>query len=266
MLIYSSSRPLGSHPGNRPESSSVILHYYRLIVATLATGPRPALSMAALPIRRSPKRPPQARRWAVCFALVCAVATAGAAGLNDLLNQKDLTPEGLAHGFADFAFELAPEVQEPEAFLQRKRGDCADYSNLASTVLTRHGYTTKLVVVMMSKQTHVVCYVKEAGGFLDYNHRADAHPLIASDGSLEDIAGKVAGDFRSQWRMASAFRYHSGSPVYLDSVFATGQERPAARKVVKNAVAEVKPLSFPAKTAAPAASLANEVGVQAMIN
>jgi hypothetical protein len=55
---------------------------------------------------------------------------------------------------------------------------------------------------------------------LDYNHRADAHPVIASDGSLEDIARKVAGDFRSQWRMASAFRYRSGSPVYLDSVFA----------------------------------------------
>jgi hypothetical protein len=153
------------------------------------------------------------------------VATTHAGGLNDLLNQKDLTPEGLARGFANFAFELRPQLQEPETFLQRKSGDCADYSNLAATVLTHHGYTIKMVVVMMSKQTHVVCYVKEAGGFLDYNHRADAHPVIASDGSLEDIAGKVAGDFRSRWQMASSFRFRSGSPVYLDSVFATAGSR-----------------------------------------
>jgi hypothetical protein len=152
--------------------------------------------------------------------------TAHAAGLTDLLKQKDLTPERLARVFAGFAFELRPQLQEPETFLQRKSGDCADYSNLASTVLTHHGYTTKMVVVMMSTQTHVVCYVKEAGGFLDYNHRADAHPVIASDGSLEDIAGKVAGDFRSQWHMASAFRFRSGSPVYLDSVFPTVNSKP----------------------------------------
>jgi hypothetical protein len=190
--------------------------------------------MANLPMRRILS---QARlcSWAICLGLICAVATAGAGGLNDLLTQKDLTPEGLARGFADFAFELRPQLQEPEAFLQRKTGDCADYSNLASTVLTHRGYTTKLVVVMMSKQTHVVCYVKEAGGFLDYNHRADAHPVIASDGSLEDIAGKVAGDFRSPWRMASVFRYRSGSPVYLDSVFAAASSpaRPPAKREVQ---------------------------------
>jgi GH24 family phage-related lysozyme (muramidase) len=54
-----------------------------------------------------------------------------------LLFQKDLTPEGLARVFADFTFELGPQVQEPETFLRRKRGDCADFSNLASAVLTR---------------------------------------------------------------------------------------------------------------------------------
>jgi hypothetical protein len=157
---------------------------------------------------------------AASFCLLCSSETTRAAGgLNDLLNQKGLTPEGLARIFADFVYELRPQLQEPETFLQRKSGDCADYSNLASTVLSHHGYTTKMVVVMMSTQTHVVCYIKEVGGFLDYNHRADSHPVIASNGSLEDIATKVAGDFRCQWHMASAFRYHSGSPEYLDSVF-----------------------------------------------
>ena len=195
-------------------------------------------------------------------------ATVGAASLNDLLNQKDLTPEGLARGFADFAFELRPQVQGPDVFLQRKRGDCADYSNLASTVLTHHGYTTKLVVVMMSKQTHVVCYVKEAGGFLDYNHRADAHPVIASDGSLEDIAGKVAGDFHTPWRMASAFRYRGVSPVYLDSVFAPASSpaRSTAGRLAQNRVLKAKPPTSPARTADTAEAKATSVGIQAVIN
>jgi hypothetical protein len=202
--------------------------------------------------------------WAVCCSLVWAGASAGAGGMNDLLNQKDLTPEGLAHVFADFAFQIRPQVQEPETFLQRKCGDCADYSNLASDVLTHHGYTTKLVVVMMSHQTHVVCYVKEAGGFLDYNHRADTHPVIASDGSLEDIAGKVAGDFRSPWRMASAFRYRGGSPVYLDSVFPTA--RSAFRPVMEKRGAEARRSAPPARTAGPAEASAASIGVQAVIN
>jgi Transglutaminase-like domain len=220
MLMCLSSRPLGSRPGNRPDSASILSRYYRLMGVAFAMGRRPASGMENTPMRRVLS---QARicSWAICLGLLCAVGTVRAGGLNDLLDQKGLTPEGLARGFADFAFELLPQVQEPETFLQRKRGDCADYSNLASTVLAHHGYTTKLVVVMMAKQTHVVCYVKEAGGFLDYNHRADAHPVIPSDGSLEDIAGKVAGDFHSSWRMASFFRYRGVSPVYLDSVFAT---------------------------------------------
>ncbi len=216
MLFCFLSRLLKSRPGIPPASlpvtMPVIIYYYRLIRAALAIGERPDWSMAVLPR-------PRALCRAICLGLLCAAGTAGAASMSDLLNQKDLTPEGLARGFSDFSFELGPQVQEPDAFLKRKRGDCADFANLASVVLGRHGYTTKLVVVMMSKQTHVICYVKEAGGFLDYNHRADSHPVIASNGSLEDIAAKVATFFRSDWRMASAFRYRDGSPVYLDSVF-----------------------------------------------
>jgi hypothetical protein len=238
MLICFLPRPLGSRPGNFPDFASFLPRYYRLLGAAFAMGLRPVCGMANLLMRRVLSRARMCS-WAICLGLVCAAGTAGAGGLNDLLNQKDLTPESLARGFADFAFELRPEVQEPDVFLERKRGDCADYANLASTVLTQHGYTTKLVVVMMAQQTHVVCYVKEAGGFLDYNHRAEAHPVIASDGSLEDIAGKVAGDFRSAWRMASVFRFRGGSPVYLDSVFATesSAKRPVRKQPKRTPVA-----------------------------
>jgi len=197
------------------------------------------------------------------LAFVCAASTARAANLNDLLVQKDLTPEGLAHVIADFSFELTPRLQEADSFLQRKRGDCADFANLASLVLNRRGYTTKLVVVMMSKQTHVVCYIKEAGGFLDYNHRADANPVIASNGSLEDIAGKVAGDFRSDWRMASYFRYRESSPIFLDSVFATKFSSKRSANPRQHRVATA---TSPVKSVGPSQASNRPIAVEAMIN
>jgi hypothetical protein len=139
--------------------------------------------------------------------------------------QKDLTPDGLTRFFADFTYELADRVQSPETFLSRKRGDCDDFARLVSTVLERHGYRTKLVVVMMEQQTHVVCYVEERRGYLDYNFRMVDKPVIASDGTLEDIAQKVAESFRSNWHMASAIRYEGDRPVYVDNVFASKRSK-----------------------------------------
>lgn len=139
--------------------------------------------------------------------------------MSALTGKRDLTPESLIRSFAGFAFELNEQRQDAETFLQRQRGDCDDFASLASRLLTARGYKTKLVVVMMAQQTHVVCYVPEAHGFLDFNHRADTQPVIKSDGTLEDIAQKVAGDFRSRWQLASVFRYTNGLPVYLDNVF-----------------------------------------------
>ena len=127
-------------------------------------------------------------------------------------DQKNLTPESLIRCFADFAYELSDQVQEADKFLERKRGDCADFAKLASEVLNRHGYTSKLVVVMMERQTHVVCYVKERHGYLDYNRRAAAQPVVRSAESLEDIAEKVADSFRAKWRMASEIRYEGATP------------------------------------------------------
>ena len=163
-----------------------------------------------------------ARVWRPAFVGACLLGLAAAARAEppptwpDL---KDFTPEGLAHCFADFAYELSDQVQDAGTFLQRKRGDCADFAKLVSETLNQHGYTSKLVVVMMEEQTHVVCYVKESHGYLDYNLRAAAQPIVSSDGSLEDIADKVAAYFRSKWRMVSEIRYQGATPAYVFSAF-----------------------------------------------
>lgn len=146
-------------------------------------------------------------------------AEARADAVNALARQTDLTPEKLIRSFATFAFELSAQPQDAEVFLQRKRGDCDDFAGLASRLLTDRGYKTRLVSVMLEQETHVVCYVEEARGYLDFNHRADDQPVIQSDGSLEDIAHKVAGDFRSQWLSASEFKYENQRPVYVQTVF-----------------------------------------------
>jgi hypothetical protein len=155
----------------------------------------------------------------------CVTADAGAGGA--WAGPKDLTPENLIRSVADFTFELSAQPQDAEVFLQRRRGDCDDFASLASRLLTDSGYQTKLVVVMMEQQTHVVCYVKEARGFLDFNHRADARPIIESDGSLEDIARKVARDFRQRWQTASEFRYENKLPIYGEIAFPSAAVSPS---------------------------------------
>ena len=157
----------------------------------------------------------------------CASAHPGA--LSALAGKTDLTPEILIRSVAGFTFELSAQPQDAETFLQRKRGDCDDFASLASRLLTDRGYKTRLVAVMLEQQTHVVCYVEEAHGFLDFNHRTDAQPIIKSDGSLEDIAQKVAGDFRSRWQTASEFRYENKLPVYVEVVFPPAMVPPVAK-------------------------------------
>ena len=130
-----------------------------------------------------------------------------------------LTPDRFVRHFADFTFELGEELQPPEDFLQRKKGDCDDFASLASTLLTQGGYHTKLVVVVMAAQAHVVCYVAEISGFLDFNLRAHAEPVVSSSGDLEDIASKVSTSFRSDWLTASEFTYKDGSLQFLDTIF-----------------------------------------------
>jgi hypothetical protein len=177
--------------------------------------------------------------------------------------QKDLTPDSFIRHFADFTYELGDQVQEPEAFLQRKCGDCDDFAKLAADVLSEKGYKTKVVVVMMEKETHVVCYVAEAHGFLDFNFRAAAKPIIESDGSLEDVAQKVSAYFRSKWHMASEVRYKDNRPVFVDNTFPLAVTAGSADTKKSNAtttrskprpvlavIGPAKPSSTPAQTEA----------------
>jgi len=160
-----------------------------------------------------------------------------------LKQDRDLTPQRLLSRVADFAYELGDGVQDAETFLRRRRGDCDDFANLADQVLTERGWQAKLVVVMMEGQTHVVCYVREAPGFLDFNRRALPDPIVLSDGSLEDIAEKVAASFRSRWWTVAEFEYRDGSAVFLQSAFPPPSLPAAAVQVEATAVSLPPPAS-----------------------
>ncbi len=196
-------------------------------------------------VESSRRRLPSVRSWlwVVCCGLVAAALSGSVWGGEwaKLKARQDLTPESLLHSFANFNFELGDRVQDPETFLERKRGDCDDFARLAADLLAERGYKTKLVTVMMKAQTHVVCYVQEARGFLDFNHRADLRPVVPSDGSLEDIALKVSTYFRSNWWMASEIKYEGSTPVFLDSAFPS-MPAPVRPKPVKVEVALSAPL------------------------
>jgi len=130
--------------------------------------------------------------------------------LADLQRDPRLTPESLLHRFAGFEFKLFDEVQPRDVFLSTQTGDCDDFATLAADVLRQKGYTTRLIAIFMSKQTHVVCYVKEAGAYLDYNNRRKASPLVPTSGTLPDIAAKVARSFRTPWTSVMEFTYKDG--------------------------------------------------------
>ncbi|MEO5803032.1 MAG: transglutaminase-like domain-containing protein [Verrucomicrobiota bacterium] len=117
------------------------------------------------------------------------------------------TPDRFARSFSDFKFVYHEKVQEPEAFLASRSGDCDDFATLAAKVLGESGFVTHLYAVRMKGETHVVCYVPETGSYLDYNERAQPNPLVACDGTLKDIARKVSRSFGRDWLSAYEFSY-----------------------------------------------------------
>jgi hypothetical protein len=153
------------------------------------------------------------------LGILLAATGSSAVTLDELLKEPKLTPERFMSHFADFKFRLSRAVQKPADFLASKAGDCDDFATLADRVFRERGYTPRLVVVMMEQDVHVVCFIKEINGFLDFNHRQDAQPVVASDGTLKDIGAKVAAYFRSNWRTVSEFKYENGRPKYLLTAF-----------------------------------------------
>jgi hypothetical protein len=151
------------------------------------------------------------------FLLPAGVARA--VTLAELRADPNLTPERLMARFADFKFELGREVRKPETFLATRAGDCDDFATLAADLLSEKGYSTRLVVVFMPNDVHVVCYVAETNSYLDYNRRKQASPLVKCKGELEAIAASVARSFRCPWRSASEFTFRSGVRRFVSTVF-----------------------------------------------
>ncbi len=128
--------------------------------------------------------------------------------LSDLQNDAKLTPKRYAGYFSDFEYKFTPGVQPPEVFLSTKSGDCDDYAILADTVLHPKGYGTRLISIRMpGLVAHVICYVGEEKGYLDYNNRVFFSKIQRANSDLRDIANKVAKSFDANWTSASEFVY-----------------------------------------------------------
>jgi hypothetical protein len=138
---------------------------------------------------------------------ILIAAEAPAATFEEIHNDKDLRPETFARHFADFKFVFGANVQAPKDFLAAKAGDCDDYSTFAAAELKARGFTARLVSVRMKNEAHVVCYVAEANGYLDYNYRARGTGIVPCGPELTEIGDAVAKSFKAKWTSASEFSY-----------------------------------------------------------
>jgi hypothetical protein len=126
--------------------------------------------------------------------------------LKQLEGDPKLTPKRFANYFSNFRYEFHPELQPAEVFLKNEAGDCDDYAVLADRILHPKSYTTRLIFISMPAQIpHVVCYVDEEKGYLDYNNRGYWIKIEKSPLSLRAIATKVAKSFSANWTSASEF-------------------------------------------------------------
>ncbi|MSU61488.1 MAG: hypothetical protein EXS31_03680 [Pedosphaera sp.] len=144
-----------------------------------------------------------------CFFLF-AGTTAHALTVAELAKDASLTPRTFAHHFANFRFRFDPKVQQPDAFLSARAGDCDDYAILAARVLKSRGFTPRLISVRMPHEVDVVCYVEEVEGYLDFNERKSGDGIVRCANSLETIAAKVTGSFDAEWEYVCEFVYRDG--------------------------------------------------------
>lgn len=155
--------------------------------------------------------------------LFITAAAVPALTLEELQHDATLTPERLAARFANFKFELRPEVQPARQFLARGAGDCDDFATLAADVLRAKGYTPHLIEIRMPGYLHAVCYIEETRSYLDFNVRAASRPAVPCNGSLTDIARKVARSFNTEWTAVSEFSWRNGDERTLQTVHRNGQ-------------------------------------------
>ena len=150
---------------------------------------------------------PKSRLFALFILLFCLFSSFGLT--LEQLRQSDLTPQTFAALFTGFEFKFHDEIQSPDTFLATASGDCDDFATLAAKVLKEKGYTTRLIAVRMPKIVHVVCYVEESHGYLDYNNRATS-ALVRSESEISQIAGEVANSYGLSWSSASEFTREQG--------------------------------------------------------
>jgi hypothetical protein len=155
----------------------------------------------------------------VLLFLLLPAGVARAVTLAELRADPRLTPERFMNHFSDFKFELGRKVRSPETFLSAQSGDCDDFATLAAELLHEKGYSTRLVVVFMPNDVHVVCYVAETNSYLDYNRRKQAAPLVKCGGDLPAIAASVSRSFRSPWRSVAEFTFRKGARHFISTVF-----------------------------------------------
>jgi hypothetical protein len=159
----------------------------------------------------------------------------GVAWMPRALNAE--TPEHFAHRFADFKFEFHAEVQPADVFLKTKKGDCDDFATVGDDALTRDGYTTHLIAVRMPGETHVVLYVDEVHGYLDYNLRDAKNPVLSCGNSLQQIASQVASSFHLPWVAVYEFNYFNSSKHLVTDIVMNEKINHLAQAPIQLAIA-----------------------------
>lgn len=152
------------------------------------------------------------RRLGLALVIGWAAGDLPAVTLPELLTDPKMNPKRFASQFEEFAYEYSAPVQPAETFLWSRRGDCDDYAVLADHVLSRKGFTTRLIHVrMVGRVAHAVCYVTENHAYLDYNNRRVFFTLTRSGETLREIAQKVADSLEANWTSASEFTFAYGT-------------------------------------------------------
>jgi hypothetical protein len=131
--------------------------------------------------------------------------------LEQLQNDPKLNPKRFANYFSDFSYVFHPELQPVDVFLKTRQGDCDDYAVLADRVLHPKGFSTRLIFVrLLGLTSHVVCYVDQEKGYLDYNNRVYFIKIERSGATVREIANKVSKSLTANWTSASELTVEDG--------------------------------------------------------
>lgn len=153
--------------------------------------------------------------------LVLAAMPVWPVTLGDLRSDAKLSPQRFASYFSEFRYQFFEEVQLPEIFLSSETGDCDDYATLAASILRERGFRPHLVAVRMPGLVHVVCYIEEIKGYLDYNNRIYFKRTVSCEEGLRSIAKKVAKSFDANWTSASEFSFSDGLKHMVSTIAKT---------------------------------------------